>query len=80
MTGERKLILLGDFIDQRIRKQQELEFYQKELEKLQEKMYWLRRDIDLTTTIISIIEQEKVIDIKNRVDEKNLLGKDRQDK
>ena len=80
MTEERKLILLGDFIDQRIRKQQELEFYQKELEKLQEKMYWLRRDIDLTTTIISIIEQEKVIDIKTRVDEKNLLGKDRPDK
>ena len=77
MTEERKLILLGDFIDQRLRKQQELEFYQAELEKLQEKMYWLRRDIDLTTTIIDIIENEKVIDVKQEFERKALLGKNK---
>ena len=80
MTEERKLILLGDFIDQRLRKQQELEFYQAELEKLQEKMYWLRRDIDLTTTIIDIIEKEKVIDVKQEFERKALLGKDKDTK
>lgn len=80
MTEERKLILLSDFIDQRLRKEQELEFYQKELEKLQEKMYWLRRDIDLTTTIIDIIEKEKVIDVKKEFEKKALLGPNKEDK
>jgi hypothetical protein len=79
MTQERKLILLSDFIDQRVRKQQELEYYQAELEKLQEKMYWLRRDIDLTTTIIDIIEKEKVIDVKAQYEKKLITKTDQPD-
>lgn len=72
---ERKLILLSDFVEQRLRKEQELEFYQKELEKLQMKMSFIQRDIDLTNTIIKIIEQEKVLDIKEQVQKNNKLIK-----
>jgi len=62
---EKKIILLSDFIDTRIRKEKELEFYQKQLEDIQQKMYWLKRDLDLTNIIIDLIENEKVIDIKD---------------
>ena len=73
---ERKLILLSDFVEQRLRKEQELEFYQKELEKLQMKMSFIQRDIDLTNTIIKIIEQEKVLDIKEQVRKNKLIKPD----
>jgi hypothetical protein len=72
---ERKLILLSDFVEQRSRKEHELEFYQKELEKLQMKMSFIQRDIDLTNTIIKIIEQEKVFDIKEQLMENTKLIK-----
>jgi hypothetical protein len=61
---EKKIILLSDFIDTRIRKEKELEFYQKQLEDIQQKMYWLKRDLDLTNTIIELIENENVVDIR----------------
>jgi len=66
----KKIILLSEVIEQKLRKERELEFYQKELEKLQEKMYWLRREVDLTNTIIRVIENEQVIDIRDEMSKK----------
>jgi len=57
------LILLSDIIEQKVRKEKELEFYQAELAKLQEKMYWLRRDIEVNSIIIEMIQNETVLDI-----------------
>ena len=74
MTQEKKLILLTDFIEQKLRKEKELEFYQKELEKLQEKMYWVKRDIDLTNTIIRVIKDETVVDLVKETERKLLIG------
>lgn len=62
-----KIILIQDLIDTKLRKEQELEFYQKELEKLQQKMWWVKKEIDLTETIINIIETEKVMDLKENI-------------
>ena len=39
------------------------------------KMSFIQRDIDLTNTIIKIIEQEKVLDIKEQVLKNNKLIK-----
>ena len=65
--SESKLILLTDIIDHKLRKEKELEFYQKELDKLQQKMMFLRKDIEITNLCINIIEKEKVVDIRERV-------------
>ena len=67
MTDKPKLILLTDIIDQKLRKEKELAFYQKQLEELQEKMFFLRKDIEITNLCINIIETEKVVDIRERV-------------
>ena len=67
MTDQPKLILLTDIIDQKLRKEKELAYYQKQLEELQEKMFFLRKDIEITNLCINIIETEKVIDIRKRV-------------
>jgi hypothetical protein len=48
----------------RTRKQQELEFYHKELEKLQLKMSVIRVEMDLTNRIIDMIEREDIVDMR----------------
>jgi hypothetical protein len=65
-----KLIQLTEILETKIRKEKELEFYQKELEKLKQKMFFIKKDIDLTNIIIDIIEQEKVYDIKQHMIER----------
>lgn len=70
-----KLILLTDILETKLRKEKELEFYQNELEKLKQKMFFIRKDIDITNLCIQIIEQEKVMDIRAQMNAK-LIGKD----
>jgi hypothetical protein len=70
-----KLIILTDVLETKFRKEKELEFYQKELEKLQQKMFFLRKDIEITNLCIQIIEQEKVLDIREQMKSK-LIGND----
>lgn len=70
-----KLIILTDVLETKLRKEKELEFYQKELEKLQQKMFFLRKDIEITNLCIQIIEQEKVLDIREHMKSK-LIGED----
>jgi hypothetical protein len=67
-----RLILLSEFLDQSKRKEDEITFYEKELKKIEEKLYWLRREKDLTETIINIISQEKVVDIREEMEKKML--------
>ena len=65
-----KLIQITDILETKLRKEQELEYYQKELEKLQQKMFFIQKDIDITNLIIDLIEKEKVYDVKQ-----NMIGK-----
>ena len=66
-----KLILLNDIYDMRRRKQEELSFYNAELEKLMLKLDIVRHDINVTNKIIEIIEQERVMDIAELVKKKS---------
>jgi hypothetical protein len=67
-----KVILLTDVIETKLRKEKELEFYQRELEKLQQKMFFLKKDIEITNLCIQIIEQEKVLDVREQMQAKLL--------
>ena len=67
-----KIIMLTDVLEQKVRKEKELEYYQKELEKLQEKMFFIQKDIDVTNLIINMIEKENIVDLKqNLLENKN---------
>jgi hypothetical protein len=80
MSEEQRIILIADVIEQKLRKEKELEFYLKELAELERKIGWLRREVDLTNTIIDMIKTEQVYDIKEQLIEKHndkLLGKDK---
>jgi len=65
-----KLIHITDILETKLRKEKELEYYQQELEKLQQKMFFIKKDIDITNLIIEMIEREKVYDVKQ-----NMIGK-----
>lgn len=62
--NEGKLILIADVIEQKLRKEKELEFYLKELEVLRGKIYYLQKEVNLTNTIIDMIKAEEVMDLK----------------
>ena len=62
--------MLSDYIEQKVRKEKELEYYAKELEELQKKMWFIRKEIQLTNLIIEIVEQEKVINIRDYLEDK----------
>ena len=71
MATERKIVLLSDFIEQKVRKEKELEYYTSQLEELQKKMFFIRKEIELTNVIIDIIDREKVINVREYLESKS---------
>ena len=60
----KKVIHFSEIYDIRNRKLKELDYYNQQLKELQLKMKFVRLEINLTTSIITMIEQETVIDLK----------------
>ena len=71
MESERKIVLLLDFIEQKVRKEKELEYYTQQLEELQKNLFFLNKEIELTNLIIDIIDKEQVINVKNYLEDKS---------
>jgi len=76
MEKPSKLILISDIIETRLRKEKEIEYYQKQIEKIQHKMFFLQKDLEITNLIVEMIEKEKVIDIREQMEQKLLSQKD----
>ena len=66
---DKTIIFITDLIDQRLRKEKEIDFYEKELVKIEEKLFFLRKEKQLTQFIIDIIEKEQVVDIREQFSE-----------
>ena len=64
------LIRLSDVIDSKVQQEKELEFYQRELQKLNQKMAILREEITVTNIIIDLVRSEKVRDFKKEFEQK----------
>lgn len=71
--SDRKILFITDLIDQRLRKEKEIEYYETELEKITKKLFFLKKEKDLTELIIGIIQNEKVVDIRENIYEQ--IGK-----
>lgn len=59
------IVIITDVLEMRTRKEEELAYYQQQLDQLITKMSWVQREIDVTNHIIDLIENEKS-DIINR--------------
>lgn len=64
-----KIILLSDLKDLRKQKEQELRYYSERLEELNKKMFFIRKEIDLTNFIIDLIEKENLVDLRKLIDD-----------
>jgi len=64
-----KIILLSDLKDLRKEKERELKFYSERLEELNNKLFFIRKEIDLTNFIIDLIEKENLVDLRKLIDD-----------
>ena len=69
--AEDKIIMLSELIADKVQKEKELQYYQAILEDLLVKMNYIRREINLTETIIDIINNEKVDIIEDFMSERD---------
>ncbi len=61
------IISLTDVLENKIVKEKELLYYKEQLEEIQRKIVFLETDLNITKQIISLIEQEKIIEIDTTV-------------
>lgn len=59
----KNIVLLTDLQEAKLHKEEELAFYQTQLDILQARLVSVQREIFLTTTIMKQIESEKLVDI-----------------
>lgn len=62
-----KIISLTDVLENKIVKEKELLYYKEQLEEIQRKIAFLETDLNITKQIISMIEQEKIIEVDTSV-------------
>lgn len=67
------VIHLSDLIEQRLRKQQEIDYYQKTLKALETKIRYLQKEVDITSLIIDLIDNEKVLLFDDRKEKFNTV-------
>ena len=65
MTDD-NIIYLSDLIESKIKKEQEIEYYIESMKRLQIKVNELEKEINLTSLIIQMIEQERVLTIEEK--------------
>jgi len=73
-SGNKKFIInISDLYDEKERKQKELEFYTKELDKLMLRLGMLQHEIGVTETIINMIEGEYLVDLKQAIEQRKRI-------
>ena len=60
-----KIIFITDLIESKINKQREIEKYESQLKIIEEKLFFLRKEKEITETILELIEHEKIMDLKS---------------
>ena len=64
-NNNKKIIFITDLIESKVQKQREIEKYESQLKIIEEKLFFLRKEKELTETILELIEHEKIIDLRN---------------
>ena len=68
------IISLSELIEQRLRKQQEIDYYKETLIKLERKIGELSKEVGITSLIIDMIETERVLTIDEKLGKILLLN------
>jgi|TARA_R110002126_G_scaffold137447_1_gene281910 hypothetical protein len=69
-NGESKIIVLADILEQKLRKERELTFYEGQLAQLLLRMDFIRKEIEITNMIIEIVSDENIVNIQDYIKNK----------
>ena len=64
-NNSKKIIFITDLIESKLQKQREIEKYESQLKIIEERLFFLRKEKEITETILELIEHEKIMDLKN---------------
>ena len=64
-NNNKKIIFITDLIESKLQKQREIEKYESQLKIIEERLFFLRKEKEITETILELIEHEKIMDLKN---------------
>ena len=64
-NNNKKIIFITDLIESKLQKQREIEKYESQLKIIENKLFFLRKEKEITETILELIEHEKIIDLRN---------------
>jgi hypothetical protein len=59
-NSENKIVRLADIYELREQKEKELKFYTERMEELKTKLFFIQKEMEITTFIIDMIEKEKI--------------------
>ena len=57
---EKSIIFITDLIESKLRKEREIEYYEEKLKEIEKKLFFLKKEQNVTETILDIIQNEKV--------------------
>ncbi len=69
-NGKSNIIELSDILEQKLRKERELSFYEGQLAQLLLRMQTIRKEIEITNMIIHLVSDENIIDIQDYIKNK----------
>jgi len=61
---EKSIVFITDLIENKVRKEREIEYYEEKLKEIEKKLFFLKKEQNVTETILDIIQNEKVLEFK----------------
>ena len=62
--SEKSIVFITDLIESKVRKEREIEYYEEKLKEIEKKLFFLKKEQNVTETILDIIQNEKVLEFK----------------
>ena len=59
MSDEHKLILLEDFLEQRLRKEQEISYYEEQMKEIERKLFFYVKSVNLQLLLLICLLKKK---------------------
>ena len=59
---EKSIIFITDLIESKLRKEREIEYYEEKLKEIEKQLFFLKKEQNVTETILDIIQNEKVLE------------------
>ena len=61
---EKSIVFITDLIESKLKKEREIEYYEEKLKDIEKKLFFLKKEQNVTETILDIIQNEKVLEFK----------------